>query len=248
MDRQASRFWPAAGACLAALLAATPASALTVIYDASADFSDSQNPNGVWSYLQGSTPMGHFIGNAANPMDLAYGNGYWGTGTNLWFSTPEIGKVTLDGSAVPSFNDADFLAGDIVVHSTNPGMGAPVAVEWTAPSAGTASVDIVAWYAHSNVVRANDVTVLLNGVSIGSGVLTPTDNRLAPLSFQFAALEVAAGDVLRLQFTPSAGQGVGSLAGFSESVTLTSAVPEPAAALLFATGLLGLALRSHRRA
>src|ERR1700722_8738797 len=85
-------------------------------YDLASDFSTTLNPNGVWSYVQGSTPLPlqpqPSDGNALNP---AAGNGYFGVVDN--FSTaPFILEVSQDGSATTPYTDNDFLAGDILVH------------------------------------------------------------------------------------------------------------------------------------
>src|SRR3954454_2298141 len=113
------------------VLAVATTGALATTYDLKNDFSNVSNPNGAWSFKTGATLLTHFPqpsdGNTLNP---AAGNGYWGVGSSFNTLTPEIIKTTTNGSGAPPFTDADFLAGDVIAHSTNPGGGA-FHIDWT---------------------------------------------------------------------------------------------------------------------
>ena len=86
-------------AAVAAGLAFSGAShALT--YSLGGDFSDTVNPNGVWSFVQGTTPLAHYLpSGSSNALNTALSNGFWGPGPNLDSATPIIGKVTSHGAA-----------------------------------------------------------------------------------------------------------------------------------------------------
>jgi hypothetical protein len=213
------------------------------VYDLATDFSTTSNPNGVWSFVQGSTPLPSQSqptdGNALNP---AAANGYFGVAGN--FSTaPFVFEASQDGGSTSPYTDNDFLAGDILAHSTNPGAGANLFIEWTAPSDGTISYSGEVWYAHSPVTRSNDYALTLDGGSdLASGTVTNGDGLNAPSTFDSSgSLTVDAGDVLALELSPTAGQTFGSLAGVDLTVDFTASTPEPGTILLLAGGLFGIA-------
>lgn len=231
-------------AVLIGVLAAS-AGAATITYDVTTDFSDVNNPNGVWSFKQGTTPFPRHAANTpvTNSFDPAAANGYWGSNADYNSSVTKTavkGSSSTNGST--TFTDNDFLAGDVVAHSTTPGNGGVVTLSWTAPSAGTITYNGSVWYAHSFVARSNDYAVLLNGVATGfTGTVSQGVTRSAPSTFsQSTLVPVSAGDVLSLQLTPHAGQTFGSLAGVTFHVTLT---PEPSAVGVLACAMLALTRR-----
>ena len=239
----------ALAACTLAMAATVPAHA--VIYDLAADWSDAANPTGPWSYTQGTGPLSHFAQPVdGNPLNAAAVSGYWGTGATF-ASAPFLIKTTQNGGATPSYSDGDFLAGDVIVHSTNPGSGSPAFINWTAAAAGQISFDSSVWYAHSPVTRSADVTVFLDGVTIGTATVANGLTRSSALSLSGSALAVAAGDVLAFRFDPSAGQSFGSLTGISLTVDFQAApaVPEPAdwAMMIIGFSLVGAASRTRSR-
>lgn len=242
-------FGRAVAALTLAAAAAVPAHAVT--YDLAADWSDAANPNGAWSYTQGASPLAHFgqpsDGNSLNP---AAGNGFWGVGPTF-ASAPFLIRTTQNGSATAPYNDGDFLAGDVIVHATNPGTGAPAFINWTAPGAGEISFAGNIWYAHSPVSRSAEVTALLDGVTLGSVTVTNGVTRASALALSGSSIAVAAGDVLAFRFDPTAGQTFGSLAGIALTVDFqaATAVPEPAtwACMIAGFSMAGAASRKRRR-
>jgi hypothetical protein len=233
--------------CLA--LGAMTSQAATVTYDLASDFSDTDNPNGVWSFDQGTTPLP--FRNAptdSNALNGAAENGYFGVASD--FSTaPFILQATEDGSSATGYSDDDFVTGDVLVHSTSPGGGAPVFIDWTAPSAGTITFSGQVWYAHSPVTRSNDYAIALgSGPDIFTGTVTNGDGLSAPSTFADSNVQtVTAGEVLALELSPTEGQNFGSLAGVDLTVNFTSAAPEPGTIWLFIGALPIIALAAKRR-
>lgn len=232
---------------LAAL--ALPAAAQAQVYSLSGDWSNAANPNGAWSYGPGLTHYAQPSTGPANDLNSAAANGYWGSGTDF-FSSPFMLKATTNGAATGSYNNNDFLAGDVLVHSPN--SGAPVSITWTAPRAGSIALASSVWYAHSIVQRSDEIAALLNGNSIGSATVTNGITRANQLALANGTYAVAAGDVLTFNFTKSAGQTFGSIAGISATINFTpttvGAVPEPAtwATMILGFGMIGAATRRRR--
>ena len=206
------------------------------------------NPNGQWAYqdnttnLSLETPLNN--GNALYP---AISNGYWGVGNDLNTNAPDLFKAQVNGSSAGQTNN-DFLAGDIVGHSPND--GSTLFERWTAPSAGTiTNLALLVWYAHSSVTRSNDFALFDTSAMLTSGTVSTTTNpnRGSAATYNnVAGFTVAAGDVISLGLTKSAGQAAGSLAGESLNFTFTptvSGVPEPATIWLFAAALALCATR-----
>ena len=74
-----SRTLPSLALCLLAAFVAAPAVAASS-YSLAGDFSQTTNPNGAWSFTQGSTALGRFLPSTPSAV-LA--EGYWGVGTSL---------------------------------------------------------------------------------------------------------------------------------------------------------------------
>ena len=93
-------------------LFATPAMS-AVTYNLSSDFSNINNPNGVWSFTQGATAFAHYpIPITPNALNVAAADGYWGTGPG--FNTaPFVIKTTSNGSAAVGYDNNAFLTGDV---------------------------------------------------------------------------------------------------------------------------------------
>ncbi len=224
------------------------ASQAATVYDLHSSFSNTSNPNGVWSYKQGSTLLPHQAqptdGNALN---AAAANGYFGVG-NTFTSAPFVLQASQNGAATSAYTNNDFQTGDILAHSTNPGSGLPFFIDWTAPVAGTITYSGDVWYAHSPVERSQDYFVMLDGgsaLNTGTVAWNSGNGRSNPSTFSSSgSLTVAAGDVLALELNPTSGQTFGSLSGVNLTVNLTPAttgVPEPGTNLLLAGGMLVIA-------
>jgi hypothetical protein len=227
------------------VLVVTP-SANAQIFDLTADFSSSANPNGVWSFTRGLSLLAAFPqpgdGNALNP---AAANGFWGVGPSFNSDVPFLFKTTVPGSASPPYTNEDFQAGDVFIHSAN--AGSEIFVNWTAPDAGSLTYTGSIWYGHSFVNRSNDFAVQLNGgTPLNSGTVTVGQGRSNALLFSGSGiLSVNAGDVLSVGVFRSAGEPFGALSGVTFTVDFTP-VPEPGSIGLVTVGMLALAWRLRR--
>lgn len=233
--------------CLFAAFSAAAGAATS--YDLATDFSNAANPNGAWSFTQGATALTHFATPVdSNPFNASAGDGYWGVGPDFSIYTPEVVRTTADGTASGQTTE-DWKSGDVVVHSTNPGTGAQLLINWTAPADGVIDYSILAWYAHSGVHRSNDVLVTLDGALIGNGTVGYGlgYTRSTALTFSGTGVAVNTGDVLAVSFVAAPGQIYGSLAGIGEGVVFTPAIPEPATWALWLGGALLLLAISRRR-
>lgn len=238
---------------VAAALVSTAAIANAgLVADVNADWSDTSNPNAVsfgsWSYRQGSSLLPHVpdwtpLGASPQPA--------WAPGTASGNFLPAIFKAT---SA-----QADWLAGDIVVHTTdaaNGGANGPANILWTSPFAGTVDVSGAVWSAR-DIDRGNDWFVYLNNTLLSSGSVTSASSRASPIDLATGSggasaltnISVLAGDTIRLELvrTTVPGDFVG-LNFTVTDVTDVSAVPEPCSLILSGLGVGGLlALRLRRR-
>ncbi len=217
--------------------------ASTVTYDLTTDWSNSSNPNGVWSYDQGSTPLpfqsnlsgGSCFGSAAGV------TGGYAPGINFGNSPPCLPAMfQATGNAT---NTEDYLTGDIVVHSQDPSNGAgqgQATIVWTAPASGTITFTGAIWYAHSTVDRSDDFALSLGADTLASGTVafdntytTVGSGRTNPDDFSStSSIAVNAGDQVDLLIQRTSGS-VGALSGVQLSIAETTPdAPEPSTAAL----------------
>ena len=226
---------------------AAPARAIIVVYDLKLDFSNANNPSGTWAYYQGNTLLTHYTP-VPTPLSAAVANGYWGVGpTNL---NSSIMRATANGSTAPGWTDNDFLAGDMLVRTTDPSTGGPVNITWTAPSNGYFTYSGEIWYANPQAGPfGNDFLLSLNaGPAMESGSASLGQDLPNGVSFVNGLLptNVLAGDVLKLQLSPTVLSPVGTLAGVNFVIDFVPA-PEPATGMLLAIGGAALLMWGWRR-
>ncbi|HKA01339.1 MAG TPA: hypothetical protein VKE70_32720, partial [Candidatus Solibacter sp.] len=229
-------------AFLPLLLMAGKLEAATTNYDLTTDWSDTNNPNGVWRLLTGNVLLPHqssFAGCFNNTPGITGG---WAPGNVVGNCIPAFFKATGTG-----FNN-DYFAGDLLVHSVdgNNGSGHGQAfVTWTAPADGTIDYSGSMWYAHDSVRRSNDFLLTLGVNILAQGTIAYNSGftRSNPDQFSGNGYVVHSGDVIALEIYESPGNGEGSLDGFSLRVTETTAdpspsAPEPGTMILVAAGSL----------
>jgi hypothetical protein len=191
-------------------------------YDAAADFSSSNNPNGVWSY-------GWAYYSSAFNLDTISTNMYNGLGLSGWLAGLDASGnpySLFNGTANPILlANTTYQPGQLSEH---PGASNEVAiVRWTAPSAGIFSISAT-FSGLSAFGDSVDVHILHNGISFFNSTVTGSPS---PTSYS-SAQSILAGDTI--DFVVGNGGN-----GANEDTTGLSAtiVPEPS------TGaLVGMAL------
>ncbi len=226
------------GVCAALV---SPVGTAAVIYDLAADWSTTDNPNGPWSYLNGTALL-------PNQPTTCCGLPV----------APSFAPSHVSGTFLPVFGQATPGA-DIYVHSYDPFNGQAAQGEavlaWTAPISGLADVSGYFYYSQIPYQRSNDLTVRLGSTVLSTAVLSYLVHQDAAnrWEFSFNNLAVNAGDMLTVMFQRSAGQSAGSSDSGNLTIALTAgAVPvgnvpaPPTNALIFA-GMAALIVSSVRR-
>jgi len=213
----------AKNACLCCILCLILSPTLfATTYDLQSDWK-TINPNGTWSFLQGSTLL---------PYNSACG--FFSPSCNTGNFLPIWAQIPLN--ATP--NQPYSLPGDIWTHSVdsfngNPSLGEST-LRWTAPSAGIISISGDTWYLHGLCCtsRSNDFFLYLNGTLLASGTVSgsgPNYHDLNnPLTFSANSLTAQSGDIVSMVFVRSAGQAAGMEEGLNLTITESApGVPEP---------------------
>jgi hypothetical protein len=204
-----------------------PVSHAQVVYDPAANFSATNNPNGVWSY--GWTQS---LGSAFN-FDTSFQNG---SGLNFWVgpfpngSSEFMPYVAHNGTA-STINYLGFLpypSGRLGLHPGDAGQYA--VIRFSSPQ--TTSINVAASFFRIDPNASTDVHILHNGLAVFSG------QSEAPFSWQRS---VQSGDTIDF-VVGFGGNGFGSdSTGLTATIT---PVPEPGALAL--TGLAIVAAHCRR--
>lgn len=228
---------------LLALCAAVPASALGS-WDAVADFSHIQNPNGAWAYGTSAnlTSYNFVVSPSAyelTPFSPVYA-GVWG-----WdWRTPAVADFMCSVAVNNLDHDTLWIPANTIAGHPGPGPMYSV-IRWTAPTDGLFQVAtrVFSTDADPNDFYDVDVAVLVNGVAI-------------PESIQFCgwkwgtegiyngALSLTAGTTVDLAIGPN---GDITSDAWLATYTVQEVVPEPASFAAMATGLIGLLGFARRR-
>jgi hypothetical protein len=204
-----------------------------VVYDLKADWSDSSNPNGAWTYRHGNSALPH-----VNDWQGLSGDF---TGVQPAWARFETGNMNLPAwMKIASANavSGDWQFGDIITHTTDGfnGLGSGESnVIWTSPLVGTIDVSGNIWMGR-NISRGNHWELSFNGIPLTSGDVFSGDpySRSSPFSFAAGSggptvltqIPVAVGDVVRLQVTKTS--AAGDYSGINLTIT-AAAVPEASA-------------------
>jgi hypothetical protein len=204
-------------AIVLAALAARAATAQT--FNLTSDFSETANPNWTWTFVRGGTPLVKVMPSLPNALNAVTPSGIWSTSPTSNFES-SVFRVTGDGSSV-GYTNNDFLAGDVLVHGTNPG-GPDLEVRWGGNVAGTATVTGKVWYAHSPVNRVGLYEFRHGATLLAAGNMNSANHRGNPLIFSGGGtLTIAPGDTLRLAIKPLPGQTFASIAGADLTVVFS---------------------------
>lgn len=155
----------------------------TQVFDLRFDWSNANNPNGAWAYLEGNNPL-PFVASWQRNL------GGWTTAQPGW-ARSEDGNNRLPfwyrSNGTENFGP-DIQAGDIVVHSidaTN-GVGSGLGrVRWTAPARGVVTITGSTWAAR-DIGRSNTWRLLSGTTLLRSGVVASGDPYSRANPFQFA--------------------------------------------------------------
>lgn len=263
-------------AAVLAVLASTAArvTAETIVYDLAGDWSDTNNPNGRWSYnsapAQANAPAQAITQHwdDYDPQSNLFINpqpawswtqnipGGWGEHVPFW---AKIISPTADNPA--SYN-LDLPIGVVGMHgSTHYNDRIGIAnVTWTSPIDGTATISGGVWLARKTEGRDMNWRILANGTSMTDGTLLHTDSYTSASPFNFSlgsggmsalTIPVFSGEVITLELFKAltSQDNYGEFVGVNLTITAEgSPVPEPSTlAALSGIGAIGLAIAYRRR-
>lgn len=233
-------------ACLFVVCAA-PSLAVAVVYDATTDFSTTDNDGSDgWQYEKGTSALGLSLETSfTGSMLVGPGDYAWGYSQAGWWSGS--GGANYENWAITNQNNPlgrDVLLGDLVSHGN-----ASIGFKATAGTAGTYSVDLSVWQIR-DADRAVSALLTLNGSTLASATVsntgTPTSSRaLQQVVANDLLVTLAAGDILRFENEQI---GMDSPDFLGAVFTLTpAAIPEPSSVTLATISGLALAAFSRRR-
>lgn len=226
----------------------TPTQAAIIVYDLRVDFSNTNNPNGTWEYIKGTTLLTHYTPVTNPTLALAAANGYWGDSTSSDNSAFIL--TSANGSATGLWTDADFLVGEVLVRTTDPSTGGPMIATWTAPSDGSLTYNGLFWYAGAPLgPGGNSYTLSLNAgppLEFGIASLGQDRNNGVGMVNGMTPLSVFAGDIMTLEINSLPSQPTGSLAGISFTIDFTP-VPEVSTLVLASLGMVAVVAGRYRR-
>jgi hypothetical protein len=221
---------------LAAALSLLAATATGQTWNLRTEWSNTQNPNGVWSYR---------AGNLVLPAQPNHESSF------CWLS-PQFAwaRSSNDNDRMPALyrHTAPFIfeclrvteieCGDIATHTDDPygGIGGlPSVFAWTSPMTGLVSVTGAIWLGR-DVGRSVDWSVKLNGTLLTSGTVYSGDPYSRATPFDFAtgsggssalhSIAVVPGDEITFEATQGSGSPNGDIVGVKFTVTADPGGPE----------------------
>lgn len=243
-----SAFLPVAASAAALLSLVGTIQTQAATYDLQADWSDAANANGVWSYREGNNLLPHVTSWQSSL-------GGWTTAQPGWADSENgSDRIPFWFKSNGSENFAhDYLAGDIVIHTTDGASGAGNGlgnVAWTSPLNGFADISGAVWMGR-DIGRSNHWRLKIDGLTISEGDISSGDiyDRASPFNLATGTggssavtnVPVTIGTVIALEFEKTSEPG-----DFVGTKLTINTVPEPSSVLLCALGLLGVAARRRR--
>ena len=155
-----------------------------LLFDLASEWSDEQNPNGVWRYREGINDL-PFQPNTVSVSGIDHG--LWAVSNVPGTFLPLWGRSQIDGPASGG-SVLDLRVGDVFMHSTDGnGQGNGVGnVVWTSPFKGVIDVRGAVWMVR-DIGRANSWRILMNGSELFRGSVSSGDqyHRGNPLRFGY---------------------------------------------------------------
>jgi Bacterial Ig domain len=222
---------------VAAAISLLTTAAMGQTWNLRTDWSNTQNPNGVWSYRAGDLVL---------PAQLNHESSF------CWLS-PQFAwaRSANDNDRAPALyrQSAPFIfeclrvteieCGDIATHTGDPygGIGGfPSVFAWTSPITGFVSVTGAVWLGR-DVGRSVDWSVKLNGTSLTSGTVYSGDPYSRAMPFDFATgsggpaalqlIAVVPGDEITFEAAQGNGSPNGDIVGVQFMVTAGPDGPTP---------------------
>jgi hypothetical protein len=192
------------------------------VYDLKTDWSETKNPNGVWSVMIGTNVVPAVMSWNGFQGQYAYATSASGNG-----HIPVLLKVSVN-----NFEANQAQMGDLIVHAQDeqggPGLG-QARIVWTAPSSGTIDIDGGLWLGRLSLKRSDDWTLAVAGAQKAAGKVAYNDGhtRNDPLQITQKQLPIMRDQTVVLQISRSAmcDASPGTCAEFCDltfKVTLTS--------------------------
>ena len=226
-----------------------------IVFDLSNGWSDTNNPNGVWSYdAAPGVPLSVHQDNLWNVTPPQPGWAYEPGGKN--------GGIPLFEKSVTAWGAPDNAPqGSVVISDNDPFNSpsnlayAPAGFTWTAPQSGQILINGSMWEVSRYLGRSEDWTLALNGKTLSTGMLTNSNSYTSSSPMDLATgsggssvlqQTVEAGDVLSLYYTPISSGAPSTVMGVNLTVSL-SPVPEPSTLALLSIGAIGFLGGALRR-
>jgi hypothetical protein len=208
-------------------------------FSLSGDWSNAANPNGPWSYNQGSTPL-PLVSNwtANNSAFVGCNQPAWApsnVGGNFLPALMNANSCTANDLGTDPINGlANVVPGDIVTHTVDGANGTPANgvanFLFTLPTGDDGKYEIrgSVWDAglFFGTSRPQDWKLLINGVQAASGFLSGNVSRSQAETFDVFA-NLVAGDTVDLQLFQDPNSAFGFFVGTNMSIIAVSAVAPP---------------------
>ena len=223
------------------------------VFDLNADWSDLINPNGVWTYREGTNAL---------PSLANISNGSWALSQPAWSRGVEspITNVNLPAWIKSNGSETfvhDWLTDDVVVHTHDlfNGVGNGLAnVIWKSPIASRINISGAVWMGR-DIGRGNDWRLFHNDQLLTDGGIFSGDSfdRADPLDYALGSggssaiqsIAVSVGDIIKLELERTS--TFGDFVGVNLAINV---IPEPADFaiwFLFGTLTMIVAVRWRRK-